>query len=106
MVSILQIAHAPGAVGGTLGKVQKPFEFLMFPAWDPLSPAHGFPNPLTVIENTSKSIVKPSKTSYSVRAHGYGPWPCVGDAPEEDVNPNAESLRNVVKTKGSAFALA
>ena len=72
--------------------MQKTFEFLMFSAWGPLSPADSFPNPLTVIGNTSKSIVKQSKINVSVCAHFAVPWPCVGDTPEEDVNPNAESL--------------
>ena len=77
------------------GKSAKTFEILMFSAWDPLSPADSLPNPLTVIENTSKRIVKQSKINVSVCAHFAVPWPCVGDAPEEDVNSYAESLKTL-----------
>ena len=92
MHSILRIAHAPGAVGGSLENVQKVLDSLVFLAWGALPPANGFQNLQTVIGNASKSIVKQSRISVSVAANGYGPWPCVGDTPEEYVNPNAESL--------------
>ncbi len=42
-------AHAPGAAGGTLKKVNKTWKFVVFLAWGPMAPADGFQNPRTVI---------------------------------------------------------
>ena len=48
---------------GTVRNTWETIESLMFSAWGPLPPAHSFPDPLTVMENASKSIVKQSKTA-------------------------------------------
>ena len=89
-----------------LGMCKETFGFLMFSAWGPLSPANGFPNPLTVIENTSKSIVKPSKISVSVRAHGYGSLAVRWGRPRERCEFQCEIIGNYWEMKVSVFALA
>ena len=105
-IPILQIAHAPGAGGGTVANVQTPLEFLVFPAWGPLPLAHGFPDGLTVIGKVCKTLIKQSKTSSSVLAHSYGSLAVRWGRTREGCESQRATLENHCKTKGSAFALA
>ena len=86
-------------------KCAKTFEFLMFLQGGPLPPAHGFPDPRTVIENTSKTIVKQAKSVILRARTVMVPWPRVGDTPGEVVNSDVKPFKIIVKTKDSPFAL-
>ena len=78
----------------------------MFLAWDALPPADGFPNPRTVIEIASKSMVKQAKSVFLGPQTVTLPWPRVGDAPRTGVAPNVEPLKPLGKTRDSALVLA
>ena len=89
-----------------LGKTKGPaFALARFPLCSS-STAHGFPNPLIVSENPSKSLEIHAKTAFRWAHTVTVPWPCLGGAPGNGVSSTTKSLKPLGKTKGPAFALA
>ena len=98
---ILQIAHAPGAGGGTVANVQKRLGKQAKSAILPLPRADGSPDAQTVSQNAAETLGNKAKSAFRGTQRFTVPGPCVGDAPGKVCVPMRNPWKRR-KTKGPA----